>query len=181
MKRMNLNLVVPDNKFTSDALQVISLGEDIARQINLFVIGTEELLWGLVAEDIGAASQILIALGANAENVRHQIVQIIGERPSLPPEIPIPEKIPFAPRAKRVIELALEEANQMGQTQINSGHLLLGILKQTDEEEAAREIAIAQGEEKPMEFMSVAAMILREKLGIDLVELEQQLRSAMSH
>lgn len=181
MKRMNLNLVVPDNKFTSDALQVISLGEDIARQINLFVIGTEELLWGLVAEDIGAASQILIALGANAENVRHQIVQIIGERPSLPPEIRIPEKIPFAPRAKRVIELALEEANQMGQTQINSGHLLLGILKQTEEEEAAREIAIAQGEEKPMEFMSVAAMILREKLGIDLVELEQQLRSAMSH
>lgn len=180
MKRMNLNLVVPENNFATDALQVISLGEDIARQINLFVIGTEELLWGLVAEDVGVASQILIAAGVTAENVHYQILQIIGELRPRPPEIPIPEKIPFAPRAKRVIELALEEANRMSQTQINSGHLLLGILKQTEEEEAAREIAIAQGEEKPMEFMSVAAMILREKLGIDLEQLKQQLRSAMS-
>ena len=180
MKRLNLNLVVPDGDFTSDALQVISLGEDIARQINLFIIGTEELLWGFVAEDVGVASQILMAAGVTPENVRHQIVQIVGERPSLPPEIPIPEKIPFAPRAKRVIELAFEEANQMSQTQINSGHLLLGILKQTEEEEAAREIAISQGESKPMEFMSVAAMILRERLGVDLVQLERQLRLAMS-
>ena len=176
----NLSLVIPDNKFASDALQVINLGEDIARQINLFVIGTEELLWGLVAEDVGVVSQILIAAGANAENIRYQIVQIIGERPPLPSEMPMPEKIPFVPRAKRVIELALVEANQMGQVQINSGHLLLGIIKQMEEEEVARKIAIAQGEEKPMEFMSVAVMILREKLGIDLVELEQQLRLAMS-
>lgn len=176
----NLNLVIPENNFATDALQVISLGEDIARQINLFVIGTEELLWGLVAEDVGVASQILMAAGVSPEIVRHQIVQIIGDRPQLPPEIAIPEKLPLAPRAKRVIELALEEANQMGQTQINSGHLLLGILKQTEEEAAAREMAIAQGVEKPMEFMSVAVMILREKLGIDLVELEQQLRSAIS-
>lgn len=176
----NLNLVIPDDKFATDALQVISLGEDIARQINLFVIGTEELLWGLVAEDIGVASQILTTAGATPEIVHHQIAQIIGERPPLPLEVPIPDKLPFAPRAKRVIELALEEADRMGQAQINSGHLLLGILKQTEEEEAARKIAIAQGEEKPIEFMSVAAMILREKLGIDLVQLEQQLRSAMS-
>ncbi|MEM8672528.1 MAG: MerR family transcriptional regulator [Cyanobacteria bacterium P01_G01_bin.67] len=176
----NLNLVIPDNKFASDALQVISLGEDIARQMNLFMIGTEELLWGLVAEDVGVASQILMAAGVNPEIVEHQIVQTIGERPLLPPEAPISEKIPFTPRAKRVIELALEEANQMCQMQINSGHLLLGILKETEEEESARKIAIAQGEDKPMRFMGVAAMILREKLGIDLVQLEQQLRSAMS-
>ena len=176
----NLNLVIPDDKFSTDALQVISLGEDIARQINLFVIGTEELLWGLVAEDVSVASQILTAAGVTPEKVHHQILQIMGEIPPFHPEMPIPDKIPFAPRAKRVIELALKEADLMGQTQINSGHLLLGILKQTEEEEAARKIAIAKGEENPMEFMSFAAMILREKLGIDLVQLEQQLRSAMS-
>ena len=69
----------------------------------------------------------------------------------------------------------------MGQTRIDSGHLLLGILKETKEVEEAREVAIAHGNEKPMEFIGVAARVLRERLRIDLAHLEQQLRSAMSH
>ena len=176
---MNLNFILPDNKFTTDALQVIRLAEDTVRQLNYYVIGTEAILLGFLAQDIGVASQVLKAAGVTFEAVQYHIGQILGVFPPLPSEISIPEKIPFTFRAKRVIELALEEANKMGQARIDSGHLLLGILKETEEIEKARETAIAHGDDKSMEFIGVAAKILR-ALGIDLMQLEQQLRSAMS-
>ncbi|VEP17869.1 MerR family transcriptional regulator [Hyella patelloides LEGE 07179] len=180
MNLMNLNWVIPEKNFTTDAIQVIRLAEDAIYQLNTYVIGTEGILLGFLAEDTGVASQVLKAAGVTPEIVQHQIIQILGEFPPFPPEIPIPDKTPFTSRAKRVIEIALEEATQMGQTHIDSGHLLLGILKETEKIESARKVAISQGDEKPMEFIGVAAKILKEALGINLVQLEQQLRSAMS-
>ena len=177
---MSLNFILPDNKFTTDALQVIRLAEDAVRQLNFYVIGTEGILLGFLAQDIGVASQVLKAAGVTFEAVQYHIGQILGEFPPLRSEESIPEKTPFTFRAKRVIELALEEANKMGQSQIDSGHLLIGILKETEVIESARKKAMAKGEKKPMEFIGVAARILREELGIDLVQLEQQLRSAMA-
>lgn len=178
MNLMNLNWVIPEKNFTPNAIQVIRLAEDAVCQLKSYVIGTEGILLGFLAEDTGVASQVLKAAGVTFEAVQYHFKQILGD-PPFPLEMPSPEKTPFTSRAKRVVELALEEANQMNQARIDSGHLLLGILKETEEIETAREIAIAKGDDKPMEFIGVAAKILR-VLGINLVQLEQQLRSTMS-
>jgi len=155
-----VNIVVSDENFTSDAIKVIRLGLDAIRQLNYDFYGTEGILLGFLAEDTGVSTKVLKAAGADFETVRNLIVKLLGKR--IPGEIPLPEQIPFAPRVKMVIELAREEANKSGKERMNSGHLLLGIL-----EEAKR-------------GGGVATYVLKDKLGIDLLNLEQQLRLAMS-
>ncbi len=155
-----VNIVISDENFTSDALRVINLGLDSVRQLNYDFYGTEGILLGFLAEDTSVSTKVLEAAGADFETVRNLIVKLLGKR--TPGELTLPEKIPFAPRMKRVFELAREEVNKSGKERMNSGHLLLGIL-----EEAKR-------------GGGVATYILKEKLGIDLVDLEQQLRLAMS-
>jgi DNA-binding transcriptional MerR regulator len=155
-----VNIVISDENFTSDALRVINLGLDAVRQLNYDFYGTEGILLGFLAEDTSVSTKVLEAAGADFETVRNLIVKLLGKR--TPGELTLPEKIPFAPRMKRVFELAREEVNKSGKERMNSGHLLLGIL-----EEAKR-------------GGGVATYILKEKLGIDLVDLEQQLRLAMS-
>ena len=155
-----VNIVISDENFTSDALQVINLGLNAVRELNYDFYGTEGLLLGFLAEDTGAATKVLKAAGVDFEIVRNLIVKLLGKRTL--GEIPLPDKIPFAPRMKRVFELARESATKLGKERMNSGHLLLGIL-----EEAKR-------------GGGIATYILKERLGINLADLEQQLRLAIS-
>ncbi|MEM7578447.1 MAG: MerR family transcriptional regulator [Mastigocoleus sp.] len=155
-----VNIVISDENFTSDALRVINLGFNAVRELNYDFYGTEGMLLGFLAEDTGIATQVLKAAGVDFETVRNLIVKLLGKR--TPGELPLPEKIPFAPRMKRVCELARESATKSGKERINSRHLLLGIL-----EEAKR-------------GGGVATYILKEKLGVNLLNLEQQLKLTMS-
>ncbi|BAY87136.1 MerR family transcriptional regulator [Calothrix parasitica NIES-267] len=155
-----VNIVISDENFTSDAIQVINIGLNSVRNLNYDFYGTEGMLLGFLAEDTGVSSQVLKAAGVDFETVRNLIVKLLGKRTL--GELTLPEKIPFAPRMKRVFEIAREEANKSRKERINSGHLLLGIL-----EEAKR-------------GGGVATYIIKEKLGIDLSQLEQQLRLVLS-
>ncbi len=120
----DIDIVPSDKNYTPDAIQVIRLGIDTVSQLNFNFFGTEGILLGFLAEDTGVASQVLKAAGVTFEAVQHQIVQILGERPAPPLGVPVPKRIPFVPRAKRVLELARQQANQSGQARIDSGHLL---------------------------------------------------------
>ncbi|MGK7953027.1 MAG: MerR family transcriptional regulator [Xenococcaceae cyanobacterium] len=164
----DMDIALSAKNYTTDAIQVIRLGIDAVSQLNYNFFGTEGMLLGFLADNSGVSSQVLKSAGVTFEIVQDRIVQILGERPKPQLEASTPKSIPFVPRAKRVLELARQEVNQSDQSRINSGHLLLGILKETKEIEEAGQA------------VGVAAHILRDILEIDLVKLEQQLRLAMS-
>jgi hypothetical protein len=158
----DMGLVISDKYFTSDAKQVIRLGDEAIRKLNLYVLGTEAILLGLLAQGKSIAAQVLTVAGVTFEAVQDQIVKLLG-RPTLPEGAYIPPQLPYAPRVKQVLELALEEANQLGQSCMAPEHILLGILKEAEETGGG-----------------VATHALKEGFGIDLAHLEQQLRLAMS-
>ena len=164
----DIELDISEQNYTPDACEAIRLGEAATRQLNLEVFGTESMLLGFMAEGASVAAQVLTAAGVTFDAAQHQIVQILGARPTPPIEIPRPAYLPFAPRAKRMLELAREQVKQVGVSQVTSAHLLLGILQETAEIEAAGHSA------------GVAVRVLREGFGIDLTHLEKQLRSTMS-
>ncbi|MEL6136483.1 MAG: MerR family transcriptional regulator [Cyanobacteria bacterium J06628_6] len=150
--------------FTDTTLEVIRLGEIPIRAINLFVLGTEGLLLGLLAEGTSLAAQALTAAGARYEAVQPTVKKWLGVRPNSPMGSEI-SPLPFAPRVDLVVELALKEAEQLGQPrQIAPEHLLLAMLEEY-------KVSPPPG--------GVAAYILKEELDIDLSMLEQQLRSAI--
>ncbi len=155
---LNMDLIVSDRYFTPEAKQVIHLGQEAVRQINFNVLGTEGILLGFLAQGNSVAAQVLMAAGVNFEAVQHLTEKLLP----IPAETPIPSRMPFAPRVKRVIELALDQAKQLGQFRLTPEYLLLGILK--------------EGEQGG----GVAIYVLKQKLKIDLAHLEQQLRLAMS-
>jgi ArsR family transcriptional regulator, arsenate/arsenite/antimonite-responsive transcriptional repressor / arsenate reductase (thioredoxin) len=137
-------------RFTEKAIQSIVLAQNESRYLNHAYVGTEQLLLGLMEEGTNVAAQVLVAAGLTAETVRTEVETIIGHGRGTP------LTIPFTPRAKRVLELSLEQARQLGHRYIGTEHLLLGILR--------------EGE-------GLAAKVL-EKLGLNLEALEQQVRQA---
>ena len=150
--------------FTDDTLEVIRLGEIPIRAINFFVLGTEGLLLGLLAEGKSLAAQVLTAAGIRYETVHPIVKKWLGIRPEYPTEGKN-SQLPFAPRVKMVVELALKEAEQFGQPRrIAPEHLLLAILEEY-------KICPPPG--------GVATYIRKEELGIDLDALGQQLRAAI--
>jgi prophage maintenance system killer protein len=112
-------------RFTARARQVLVLTQDEARRLNHTYIGTEHLLLGLIREGEGIAAKALTGLGVSLPAVRAQIEEIIGRGASVPAG-----HIPFTPRAKKVIELSLREAMQLGHTYIGTEHLLLGLIRE---------------------------------------------------
>ena len=112
-------------RFTDRARRVVVLAQDEARSLNHNYIGTEHLLLGLITEGEGVAAKALESLDINKDAVRAAIIDIIGEG-----EKPVEGHIPFTPRAKRVFELSLREALQLGHNYIGTEHLLLGLLKE---------------------------------------------------
>ncbi|MEL6321402.1 MAG: MerR family transcriptional regulator [Cyanobacteria bacterium J06626_14] len=168
-------LLIPTARiFTPKTQQVIEAAKDAMRQIDFHVLGTEAILLGLIAEGKSTASQVLAAAGVQFDVVQSLVVEHLGLGSELQVTCPetttkigigasIPPRRPsYAPRMKRVIELALEEAEQSGEALITPEYLLLGILKEAEE------------------GGGLATYILGNDLGINLTHLEQQLRSAMA-
>jgi ATP-dependent Clp protease ATP-binding subunit ClpC len=115
-------------RFTERARQVVVLAQDEARTLKHNYIGTEHLLLGLLREPEGVAKRVLESLGITGENVRGQVVRIVGEG-----EGPVAAgQIPFTPRAKKVLELSLREALSLGHRHIGTEHVLLGLIRESE-------------------------------------------------
>src|ERR1051326_8547956 len=110
-------------RFTDRARRVVVLAQEEARMLNHNYIGTEHILLGLIHEGEGVAAKALESLGISLEAVRHQVEEIIGQGGSSPSG-----HIPFTPRAKKVLELSLREALQLGHNYIGTEHILLGLI-----------------------------------------------------
>jgi ATP-dependent Clp protease ATP-binding subunit ClpC len=110
-------------RFTDRARRVVVLAQEEARMLNHNYIGTEHILLGLIHEGEGVAAKALESLGISLEAVRQQVEEIIGQGQSAPTG-----HIPFTPRAKKVLELSLREALQLGHNYIGTEHILLGLI-----------------------------------------------------
>jgi ATP-dependent Clp protease ATP-binding subunit ClpC len=140
-------------KFTDKARRVVVLAQEEAKLLNHNYIGTEHILLGLIHEGEGVAAKALESLGINLDSVRQQVQEIIGQGQQAPAG-----HIPFTPRAKKVLELSLREALQLGHSYIGTEHLLLGLIR--------------EGE-------GVAAQVLT-KLGADTNRVRQQVIQLLS-
>jgi len=114
-------------RFTDRARRVVVFAQEEARMLNHDYIGTEHILLGLIHEGEGVAAKVLESLNISLEAVRQQVEEIIG-RPSQPPA----GHIPFTPRAKKVLELSLREALQLGHNYIGTEHILLGLIRERE-------------------------------------------------
>jgi ATP-dependent Clp protease ATP-binding subunit ClpA len=112
-------------RFTDRARRVVVLAQEDARLLNHNYIGTEHLLLGLIHEGRGVAAQALESLGISLEEVRQQVEHMIG-RGQQPPR----GHVPFTPRAKKVLELAMRESDALGHVHIDTEHLLLGLIRE---------------------------------------------------
>ena len=114
-------------RFTDRARRVVVLAQEEARLLNHNYIGTEHILLGLIHEGEGVAAKALESLNISLEAVRSQVEEIIGQGGSSPSG-----HIPFTPRAKKVLELSLREALQLGHNYIGTEHILLGLIHEGD-------------------------------------------------
>src|SRR3984957_10040789 len=114
-------------RFTDRARRVVVLAQEEARMLNHNYIGTEHILLGLIHEGEGVAAKALESLGISLEAVRQQVEEIIGQGQQAPSG-----HIPFTPRAKKVLELSLREALQLGHNYIGTEHILLGLIREGD-------------------------------------------------
>jgi len=135
-------------RFTEKAIKVIMLAQEEARRLGHNFVGTEQILLGLIGENTGIGPKVLKAMGVNLKDARVEVEKIIGRGSGF-----VAVEIPFTPRAKRVLELSLEEARQLGHNYIGTEHLLLGLIR--------------EGE-------GVAARVL-ENLGVDLSKVRSQI------
>jgi ATP-dependent Clp protease ATP-binding subunit ClpC len=140
-------------RFTDRARRVVVLAQEEARLLNHNYIGTEHILLGLIHEGEGVAARALESMGISLESVRSQVVEIIGQGAQAPTG-----HIPFTPRAKKVLELSLREALQLGHNYIGTEHILLGLIR--------------EGE-------GVAAQVLQ-KLGAELHKVRQTVIQLLS-
>src|SRR3982751_1797493 len=140
-------------RFTDRARRVVVLAQEEAKMLNHNYIGTEHILLGLIHEGEGVAAKALESLDISLEAVRAQVEEIIGQGQQAPSG-----HIPFTPRAKKVLELSLREALQLGHSYIGTEHILLGLIR--------------EGE-------GVAAQVLQ-KLGADLNRVRQQVIQLLS-
>ncbi len=134
-------------RFTEKAIKVIMLAQEEARRLGHNFVGTEQILLGLIGEGTGVAAKVLKSMGVNLKDARIEVEKIIGRGSGF-----VAVEIPFTPRAKRVLELSLEEARQLGHNYIGTEHLLWGLIR--------------AGE-------GVAARVL-ENLGVDLSKVRTQ-------
>jgi ATP-dependent Clp protease ATP-binding subunit ClpC len=140
-------------RFTDRARRVVVLAQEEARHLNHNYIGTEHILLGLIHEGEGVAARGLQSLDIDLDAVRSQVTEVIGQGQQSPSG-----HIPFTPRAKKVLELSLREALQLGHNYIGTEHILLGLIR--------------EGE-------GVAAQVL-EKLGADLPKVRQTVIQLLS-
>jgi ATP-dependent Clp protease ATP-binding subunit ClpC len=140
-------------RFTDRARRVLVLAQEEARDLNHAFIGTEHILLGLIREGEGVAAKALDALGVTFDAVREKVEETIGANTN-----PSPGSPPFTPRAKKVLELSLREALQLGHSYIGTEHMLLGLVREGD---------------------GVAAQVLNE-MGADMSRVRTQVIQMMS-
>ena len=140
-------------RFTDRARRVLVLAQEEARDLNHAFIGTEHILLGLIREGEGVAAKALDALGVTFDVVREKVEEAIGANTN-----PSPGSPPFTPRAKKVLELSLREALQLGHSYIGTEHMLLGLVREGD---------------------GVAAQVLND-LGADMARVRTQVIQMMS-
>ncbi|MBI4396195.1 MAG: ATP-dependent Clp protease ATP-binding subunit, partial [Elusimicrobia bacterium] len=116
------------NRFTERAQRVILIAQEEAKRLNHDYVGTEHLLLGLIALGEGVAAQVLANLGVDLRRVRVEIEKIVGTGDN----VMLLGEIPFTPRAKKVLELAVEEAQNMGHNYVGTEHLLLGLIREEE-------------------------------------------------
>jgi ATP-dependent Clp protease ATP-binding subunit ClpC len=114
-------------RFTERARQVVVLAQEEARILKHNYIGTEHILLGLLREEEGLAARVLESLDITVERVRAQVVRIVGSGEEV-----TSGQIPFTPRAKKVLELALREALSLGHNYIGTEHILLGLVRENE-------------------------------------------------
>jgi ATP-dependent Clp protease ATP-binding subunit ClpC len=114
-------------RFTERARQVVVLAQDEARSLRHNYIGTEHLLLGLLREQEGLAARVLESFDVTVEEVRAQVARIVGEGDEV-----TTGQIPFTPRAKKVLELSLREALELGHKWIGTEHVLLGLVRENE-------------------------------------------------
>ena len=114
-------------RFTERARQVVVLAQEEARTLKHNYIGTEHILLGLLREEEGLAARVLESLDITTERVRSQVVRIVGSGEEV-----TSGQIPFTPRAKKVLELALREALSLGHNYIGTEHILLGLVRENE-------------------------------------------------
>ncbi|MGB2630406.1 MAG: ATP-dependent Clp protease ATP-binding subunit [Candidatus Omnitrophota bacterium] len=114
------------DRFTERARKVILLAKEAAKRFNHDYIGTEHLLLGLVKEGEGVAAAVLASLGLDFESIRQETERLVQPGAGAP----IGGDIPFTPRAKKVIELAMDEARNLGHNYIGTEHILLGLIRE---------------------------------------------------
>jgi ATP-dependent Clp protease ATP-binding subunit ClpC len=114
-------------RFTERARQVVVLAQDEARALKHNYIGTEHLLLGLLREEEGLAARVLWSLDVTVEEVRAQVARLIGQGDEV-----TTGQIPFTPRSKKVLELALREARSLKHNYVGTEHLLLGLVRENE-------------------------------------------------
>jgi ATP-dependent Clp protease ATP-binding subunit ClpC len=112
-------------RFTEKAIKVIMLAQEEARRLGHNFVGTEQILLGLIGEGTGVGPKILKSMGVTLKDARIEVEKIIGRGSGF-----VAVEIPFTPRAKRILELSLEEARQLGHNYIGTEHLLLGLIRE---------------------------------------------------
>ncbi|MFH1258976.1 MAG: ATP-dependent Clp protease ATP-binding subunit [Elusimicrobiota bacterium] len=137
------------NRFTDRAQRVIMIAQEEARRLNHDYVGTEHLLLGLVGMAEGVAAQVLSNLGVDLQRVRGEIEKIVGTGDN----VLLLGEIPFTPRAKKVLELAVEESQNLGHNYVGTEHLLLGLIR--EEEGVAARV---------LENLGVKAELVREEV-----------------
>lgn len=141
------------DRFTERAIKVIMLAQEEARRLGHNFVGTEQILLGLIGEGTGIAAKTLIDLGITVADVRIEVGTVLGKGSSL-----ISAEMPFTPKSKRLLDLALKEAQQLGHKYVDTEHLLLGLLQDTE---------------------GLAAMVLA-NLGLELEEVRAKVMAMMS-
>jgi len=182
-------------RFTEPARQVVVLAQDEARALKHNYIGTEHILLGLLREEEGLAARVLESLGVTCDEVRGQVARIVGKGDDMPPG-----PMPFTPRSKRILELAVREAASAGEDEVWTEHLLFGLLREAegvgaqllfdygvDLDVARKEIArfgsVAKGEKPSPSTMGVLARVRaarRAAVGAELRDVAQRLAAIES-
>jgi ATP-dependent Clp protease ATP-binding subunit ClpA len=148
-------------RFTDRARRVVVLAQEEARMLNHNQIGTEHILLGLIHEDEGVAAKTLESLGIRLEVVRQQLLEIIGRGQQAPSG-----HVPFTPRAKKVLELSLREAMELGHSYIGTEHILLGLIREG--EGVAAQVLVKLGADLDRARQQVA-QLLHGRAGEDLI------------
>lgn len=143
------------SRFTERAQRVILVAEEEAKRLNHDYVGTEHVLLGMIAIGEGVAAQVLSNLGVDLRMIRNEIEKIVGHGD----HIVLLGNIPFTPRAKKVLEFAVEEAVNLGHSHVGTEHLLLGLIR--EEEGVAAQI---------LESLGVRLDIIREEVSVLLSE-----------